>query len=108
MRRRARSGFTKSNSTATACRCIARRTGKVFTRNGLDWTDEFAHSARYWQKVGKRALKYLGHRPLKLVRHSRGTTFYHKGPLPREMPASVHRLPIKKREGGKVLAGLAR
>ena len=54
----------------------------------------------YWRKVGKRALHYLGGRPLKLVRHTRGTTFYHKGKLP-PIPASVHQLRIEKREGGE-------
>jgi bifunctional non-homologous end joining protein LigD len=50
--------------------------------------------------VGKRALLYLGRRPLKLVRHVRGTTFYHKGPLP-PIPKSVRTLTIHKREGGE-------
>jgi bifunctional non-homologous end joining protein LigD len=54
----------------------------------------------YWTKVWKKALPYLGHRPLKLVRHHRGTTFYHKGPLP-TVPNGVHRLSIQKREGGE-------
>lgn len=53
----------------------------------------------YWRKVGKRALHYLGRRPLKLVRHTRGTTFYHKGTLP-PRPPSVHELHIEKRESG--------
>jgi bifunctional non-homologous end joining protein LigD len=34
------------------------------------------------------------------VRHVRGTTFYHKGPLP-PVPEAVHRLTIEKREGGE-------
>jgi bifunctional non-homologous end joining protein LigD len=55
--------------------------------------------ARYWAKVCQEALVYLGRRPLKLVRHSHHTTFYHKGPLP-PLPASVHQLRIEKREGG--------
>jgi bifunctional non-homologous end joining protein LigD len=54
----------------------------------------------YWTKVWKKTLPYLGHRPLKLVRHHRGTTFYHKGPLP-TVPNGVHRLSIQKREGGE-------
>jgi bifunctional non-homologous end joining protein LigD len=54
----------------------------------------------YWRKVSRRALHYLGGRPLKLVRHTRGTTFYHKGQLP-PIPASVHQLRIEKREGGE-------
>jgi bifunctional non-homologous end joining protein LigD len=54
----------------------------------------------YWRKVGKRALHYLGGRPLKLVRHTRGITFYHKGKLP-PIPATVHQLRIQKREGGE-------
>ncbi|MFL4983676.1 MAG: DNA ligase D [Xanthobacteraceae bacterium] len=56
--------------------------------------------AAYWRKVAKRALRYLGRRPLKLVRHTRGTTFYHKGRLP-PIPQSVHQLHIEKREGGE-------
>jgi bifunctional non-homologous end joining protein LigD len=39
--------------------------------------------AAYWAGVHKRALEYLGRRPLKLVRHVHGTTFYHKGLLRR-------------------------
>jgi bifunctional non-homologous end joining protein LigD len=54
----------------------------------------------YWRKVAKRALPYLGRRPLKLVRHTRGTIFYHKGPLP-PIPDAVHQLRIEKREGGE-------
>jgi bifunctional non-homologous end joining protein LigD len=38
--------------------------------------------AAYGQKVAKRALIHLGRRPLKLVRHTHGVTFYHKGKLP--------------------------
>src|ERR1051325_10972456 len=44
--------------------------------------------ALYWTKVSARALKHLGRRPLKLVRHTKGTTFYHMGPLP-PVPAAV-------------------
>jgi bifunctional non-homologous end joining protein LigD len=55
---------------------------------------------RYWRKVGKRALHFLGGRPLKLVRHTHRTTFYHKGKLP-PIPQSVHQLRISKREGGE-------
>jgi bifunctional non-homologous end joining protein LigD len=54
----------------------------------------------YWRRVGRRALRYIGRRPLKLVRQVNGTTFYHKGPLP-AVPASVHQLRIEKREGGE-------
>lgn len=54
----------------------------------------------YWRKVGNKALKYLARRPLKLVRHTHSTTFYHKGPLP-PVPESVHQLHIEKREGGQ-------
>ena len=54
----------------------------------------------YWAKVWKRALPHLGRRPLKLVRHVRGTTFYHMGKLP-PVPEAVHRLTIEKREGGE-------
>ncbi|MEH2512162.1 bifunctional non-homologous end joining protein LigD [Nitrobacteraceae bacterium AZCC 1564] len=57
--------------------------------------------ARYWSRVWKKAVPYLGHRPLKLVRHVHGTTFYHKGPLPKDIPGAVHKLRIRKREGGE-------
>jgi bifunctional non-homologous end joining protein LigD len=57
--------------------------------------------AAYWAKVHKRAMEHLGHRPLKLVRHVHGTTFYHKGPLPKDIPSSVHQLHMRKREGGE-------
>ncbi|MCK1716067.1 MULTISPECIES: DNA ligase D [unclassified Bradyrhizobium] len=57
--------------------------------------------ADYWARVWNKALPHLGHRPLKLVRHVHGTTFYHKGPLPKEIPAAVHQLRIKKREGAE-------
>ncbi|WP_407154908.1 DNA ligase D [Bradyrhizobium sp. STM 3557] len=56
--------------------------------------------ADYWQRAWKKALPYLGHRPLKLVRCVHGTTFYHKGPLPGDIPQAVHQLRIQKREGG--------
>jgi bifunctional non-homologous end joining protein LigD len=55
--------------------------------------------AAYWKKVWKRALVHLGRRPLKLVRCVNGTIFYHKSRLP-PVPAAVHHLVIKKREGG--------
>lgn len=54
----------------------------------------------YWRRVADRALIHLGRRPLKLVRHAYGATFYHKGPLP-PIPRSVHQLKVKKREGGE-------
>jgi bifunctional non-homologous end joining protein LigD len=56
--------------------------------------------ARYWRRVASRALEYLARRPLKLVRHVHGTTFYHMGPLP-PVPSSVHQLKIHKRQGGE-------
>jgi bifunctional non-homologous end joining protein LigD len=56
--------------------------------------------AAYWTGVADRALHFLGGRPLKLVRHVHGTTFYHKGPLP-PIPPGVHQLRIEKREGGE-------
>jgi bifunctional non-homologous end joining protein LigD len=57
--------------------------------------------AAYWTLVWRKALAHLGHRPLKLVRHVHGTTFYHKGKLPKDLPAAVHQLKIEKREGGQ-------
>jgi bifunctional non-homologous end joining protein LigD len=56
--------------------------------------------AAYWTRVAEPALEHLARRPLKLVLHRRGTTYYHKGPLP-PVPASVHQLRIEKREGGE-------
>ncbi|MEI9425290.1 DNA ligase D [Mesorhizobium sp. Cs1299R1N1] len=55
---------------------------------------------RYWDCVADQALIHLGRRPLKLVRHALGTTFYHKGVLP-DVPAAVHQLRVQKREGGE-------
>jgi bifunctional non-homologous end joining protein LigD len=52
----------------------------------------------YWRAVGKDALKYLGRRPLKLVRHVRGKTFMHQGPLP-PIPEHVRQLRIEKATG---------
>jgi DNA primase len=72
----------------TSCnRCLVRR---MPTKEQL---------AAYWTKVWRKALKYLGRRPLKLARHVHGTTFYYRGPLP-ETPPAVHRL-VQKREGGE-------
>jgi bifunctional non-homologous end joining protein LigD len=56
--------------------------------------------AAYWRKTHRQALKHLGGRPLKLVRHTHGITFYHRGQLP-PIPESVHQLHIEKREGGE-------
>src|SRR5205823_4163547 len=53
--------------------------------------------AAYWTTVAKKALVHLGRRPLKLVRHTHGVTFYHRGKLA-EVPASVHQLHIQKRD----------
>ena len=54
----------------------------------------------YWRKVGTKALKYLARRPLTLVRHEYGQTFFHTGSLP-PVPKAVHQLTIAKREGGE-------
>ncbi|TPO13719.1 DNA ligase D [Mesorhizobium sp. B1-1-5] len=54
----------------------------------------------YWRRVADRALVHLSRRPLKLVRHAYGATFYHKGPLP-PIPPTVHQLKVQKREGGE-------
>ncbi len=54
----------------------------------------------YWKKVAKEALAYLGRRPLKLVRHVEGTTFFHQGRLP-PVPDAVHQLRIETRAGGE-------
>lgn len=54
----------------------------------------------YWRRVGPKALKYLGKRPLKLVRRVGSKIFYHKRKLP-PIPEGVHTLTIEKREGGE-------
>jgi bifunctional non-homologous end joining protein LigD len=56
--------------------------------------------AAYWTKVAKNALEYLGRRPLKLVRHVDGVTFFHQGRLP-QVPDAVHELRIETRAGGE-------
>jgi bifunctional non-homologous end joining protein LigD len=56
--------------------------------------------AAYWRQVAPHALKYLARQPLKLVRHTRSTTFYHMGPLP-PVAETVHQLKVEKREGGQ-------
>jgi bifunctional non-homologous end joining protein LigD len=54
---------------------------------------------RYWRAVAADALPYIARRPLKLVRHDRGTTYYHKGRLP-PISKGVYQPQIEKREGG--------
>ncbi|HEX2889438.1 DNA ligase D [Vineibacter terrae] len=57
--------------------------------------------AAYWTSVAGAALAHLGRRPLVLVRHENGETFYHQGrPLP-PIPPGVHQLPITKRDGAE-------
>ncbi len=56
--------------------------------------------AKYWKAIAADALEHLGRRPLNLVRHDAGITFYHRGPLP-PVPDTVHQLRIRKREGGE-------
>jgi bifunctional non-homologous end joining protein LigD len=48
---------------------------------------------RYWRRVAKKALPYLARRPLTLVRHVNGITFFHEGPLP-PVPPAVHELGV--------------
>jgi len=52
----------------------------------------------HWRRVAHQALRHLARRPLTLVRHLAGTTFYHKGPLP-SFPAHVHALKMRKADG---------
>ena len=54
--------------------------------------------AAYWRRVAKHALPYLARRPLTLVRHINGVTFFHEGPLP-PVPTSVHQLRMRKSGG---------
>jgi len=55
--------------------------------------------ARYWRAVASEALPHIARRPLKLVRHERGITYYHKGRLP-PVARGVYQFQIEKREGG--------
>jgi bifunctional non-homologous end joining protein LigD len=54
--------------------------------------------AAYWRRVAKNALPYLACRPLTLVRHVNGLTFFHEGPLP-PVPAFVRQLRMRKSGG---------
>src|SRR5262249_6014754 len=54
----------------------------------------------YWKTVAKDALVHLARRPLKLVRHVAGQTFFHQGALP-PVPDAVHQLRIETRAGGE-------
>jgi len=56
--------------------------------------------AVYWQRVGRRALEYIGRRPLTLVRRIGGKAYFHEGPLP-PIPPTVHQLRFEKGEGGE-------
>jgi bifunctional non-homologous end joining protein LigD len=56
--------------------------------------------AAYWRGVANPALHYLGRRPLTLVRHLNGRTFFHTGALPPVAPA-VHTIQFEKRQGGE-------
>ena len=52
----------------------------------------------HWRKVATKALPHLARRPLTLVRHVAGTTFYHMGPLP-PLPKGVNALEMRKADG---------
>jgi bifunctional non-homologous end joining protein LigD len=52
----------------------------------------------HWRKVAPKALPHLARRPLTLVRHVAGTTFYHMGPLP-PLPTAVKSLKMRKADG---------
>jgi bifunctional non-homologous end joining protein LigD len=54
----------------------------------------------HWRKYGKQALQHIGHRPLTLVRHVDGLTFFHHGPLP-ETAECIHKLSMVKADGTK-------
>jgi bifunctional non-homologous end joining protein LigD len=54
----------------------------------------------HWCNYGREALEHIGNRPLTLVRHVNGLTFFHHGRLP-EAPPSVHKLAIRKADGTK-------
>jgi bifunctional non-homologous end joining protein LigD len=52
----------------------------------------------HWRKVAAKALPHLARRPLTLVRHVAGTTFYHMGPLP-PLPKALKSLGMRKADG---------
>jgi len=54
----------------------------------------------YWRRVGPTALNYLGNRPLTLVRHRDGLTFFHTRRLP-VAGSGVRLMKFAKREGGE-------
>jgi bifunctional non-homologous end joining protein LigD len=89
---------------ATVPRSAQRRTPGVSRQNILQLLPDAVSPSKnelasYWKRIWRKALPHLEHRPLKLVRHVHGTTFYHKGQLP-ELPKAVHQLKVQKREGG--------
>jgi len=53
----------------------------------------------HWKAVGDLALEYLAHRPLTLVRHVGGLTFFHEGALPVLGPC-VRQMDYRKRRDG--------
>lgn len=50
----------------------------------------------HWQAVGDLALEYLARRPLTLVRHVEGLTFFHEGPLA-HLATGVRQMTYRKR-----------
>lgn len=52
----------------------------------------------YFAATASECLRYLGRRPLTLVRNVEGVCFFHKGPLP-PIPDNVHQMTIEKRDG---------
>jgi hypothetical protein len=60
-------------------------------------------SVGFWQNEAKFSnyLRMMGEDTMH--RHTRGTIFYHKGPLP-PIPSAVHQLRIEKREGARACA----
>jgi len=56
--------------------------------------------ALYRTRVADHALRYIGRRPLTLVRHMGAKAYFHEGPLP-PIPASVHQLCFEEAEGGE-------
>src|SRR5687767_3792223 len=51
--------------------------------------------AAYFEATAAECLRHLGRRPLTLVRHVEGITFFHKGPLP-PVPDAVRQIDIIK------------
>jgi bifunctional non-homologous end joining protein LigD len=89
-----------SASKSISAPAVARRVPAENIMRALDGAvvPAAAELKAHWRKVFPQALPHLARRPLTLVRHVAGTTFYHMGPLP-PLPNGVHALKMRKADG---------